>query len=513
MLRSYGFAWIIFALATGLGSIAIADEVHPTWQWINVFCHEPSFNGAPLIPGDTVRAFDQSGTLCGQFTVRPDGGYGFMAVYRDDGWTPNLDEGAIPGEKISFTLNGMEVISYPEVLWSSLGDKWQVCEFFVCDTLRLQEGWNLVSWNLAYSASIDDFLALFGQCTPDVIYGFDDGAVVYDPLLPEYSTLDSVDYHHGYWIRSSCAAEIPICATRMEETEAVHLNIGWNLVPYWPEEPIGIDDALLALGDAVETVIGFDGACLVWQQGLEAFNSISELTPGKAYWMKSSQEIDFQFDQSPESVPFTNIDSEVPATSIDWMMFYGADMKVDGRSIEDGAELVISTADGDVCLAAAISNGSFKLTPLYGQSQFDCETDWLPVEGDDLNLTLDGIRVYPGITWESGAIKPVPGSLVTDPGRSPGVTPNAYSLEQNRPNPFNPSTSIGFTLAEPGHVRLTVYNLLGQTVTVLVDEFLAAAEHSFVWNSSESGNPPSGIYFYRIQSGEFSETKKMILLK
>lgn len=88
--------------------------------------------------------------------------------------------------------------------------------------------------------------------------------------------------------------------------------------------------------------------------------------------------------------------------------------------------------------------------------------------------------------------------------------PMKFKLEQNYPNPFNPETKIVFNLPETGHVRLNVYNMLGQEVASLVDEQLSAGIHESVFDAT---NLPSGIYFYTIQTGEFSATRKMVLIK
>jgi hypothetical protein len=93
--------------------------------------------------------------------------------------------------------------------------------------------------------------------------------------------------------------------------------------------------------------------------------------------------------------------------------------------------------------------------------------------------------------------------------------PTEYALEQNYPNPFNPSTNIAFALPKAGKVEVSVYNVLGQEVNTLVSEELAAGEHTIVWDGrNSSGNAvSSGIYFYRIVAGDFSQTKKMLMLK
>jgi hypothetical protein len=88
--------------------------------------------------------------------------------------------------------------------------------------------------------------------------------------------------------------------------------------------------------------------------------------------------------------------------------------------------------------------------------------------------------------------------------------PAAFVLNQNYPNPFNPSTKIQFEIPEAGFVSLKVYNLLGQEVAALVNDRLEAGRYRAEFDAS---NLPSGTYLYRLQAGDFLETRKMIVLK
>jgi hypothetical protein len=100
-------------------------------------------------------------------------------------------------------------------------------------------------------------------------------------------------------------------------------------------------------------------------------------------------------------------------------------------------------------------------------------------------------------------------------GSNPTQVPTSYALNQNYPNPFNPSTEISFALSADSHVRLSVYNVLGQQVRTLIDEDMTAGNKSITWDGrSDNGSPAaSGIYFYRIQANDFVDTRKMTLLK
>ncbi|MDZ7288798.1 MAG: T9SS type A sorting domain-containing protein [candidate division KSB1 bacterium] len=88
--------------------------------------------------------------------------------------------------------------------------------------------------------------------------------------------------------------------------------------------------------------------------------------------------------------------------------------------------------------------------------------------------------------------------------------PLGYALAQNYPNPFNPTTTIDFALAKPSHVKLMVYNVLGQKVATLVDRRMLAGAHTVEFDASHL---TSGVYFYRLEAGDFVSQKRMLLIK
>ena len=90
------------------------------------------------------------------------------------------------------------------------------------------------------------------------------------------------------------------------------------------------------------------------------------------------------------------------------------------------------------------------------------------------------------------------------------VSPENYNLYQNFPNPFNPSTSIKFDIPKKSFVRVSVYDAIGREVAALVNNDLSPGEYSVDWNAAAF---PSGVYFYRINTGQYTEIKKMMLIK
>ena len=108
--------------------------------------------------------------------------------------------------------------------------------------------------------------------------------------------------------------------------------------------------------------------------------------------------------------------------------------------------------------------------------------------------------------------------MVTDLADSSDSNINAIIpvLQQNYPNPFNPTTTISFTIPEISeNTEISIYNIKGQKVKTLLNDKLEAGKHSLIWNGKDKNEKPitSGIFFYKIKSGTFSATKKMIMLK
>ena len=100
-------------------------------------------------------------------------------------------------------------------------------------------------------------------------------------------------------------------------------------------------------------------------------------------------------------------------------------------------------------------------------------------------------------------------------GAEPRVVPSRYALYDNRPNPFNPVTTIAYDLPRDGRVRLTIYDVRGAPVKDLVNAPEPAGRHSTTWDGRNQRGEPvaSGVYFYRLTVGDFVQTKKMVLLK
>lgn len=133
-----------------------------------------------------------------------------------------------------------------------------------------------------------------------------------------------------------------------------------------------------------------------------------------------------------------------------------------------------------------------------------------------VNFQTDADGIWPSglntVNPRGGAVNPLRMTVQDAPliVKNENFIPNDFSLGQNYPNPFNPSTKINFSIPLKTFVSIKVYNSLGKEVALLVSENLSSGEYEYRFSS---GNLPSGLYFYKLEAGQFTETKKMILIK
>lgn len=121
-----------------------------------------------------------------------------------------------------------------------------------------------------------------------------------------------------------------------------------------------------------------------------------------------------------------------------------------------------------------------------------------------------GMVVYGYAVSSNGNVIKLTDTLSVLTGISSNNIPNSFSLEQNYPNPFNPSTLIKYSVAENVPVRLSVFDILGREVGVPVNEYKTAGSYEVSFNGD---NLSTGVYYYRLDAGNFTETKKMLMVK
>ncbi|MCH7818759.1 MAG: T9SS type A sorting domain-containing protein [Candidatus Marinimicrobia bacterium] len=206
--------------------------------------------------------------------------------------------------------------------------------------------------------------------------------------------------------------------------------------------------------------------------------------------------------------------------------------KLSGGSWEEETKLLPSDgkADDNFGKAVSISGGYAVVTSRVGAAYIfnDSAGTWIQkkilipsdteefigfgrsvsIDGDNIIVGShldDEVGINSGSAYIYGGFTPP----ISIDGENARLTSN-FSLYQNYPNPFNPITNINYSLSQSGDVILVIYNLLGEEVFRFVNGIQSAGEYNISWNAS---NFASGIYFYRLQAGDFVQIRKMLLLK
>ena len=163
----------------------------------------------------------------------------------------------------------------------------------------------------------------------------------------------------------------------------------------------------------------------------------------------------------------------------------------------------------DALLYALTQNGIIKSSDYgYTWKEIDELKDFNSINDFEISYSESSYPIFWGSTYYNGILKyelkQQTSVLTIHPKESD------YFLSQNYPNPFNPATTITYELPKESNVRLIIYNILGEKIDELVNSFQKTGRYKIVWNANGFS---SGIYFYSIKAGNFTSTKKLILMK
>ena len=197
-----------------------------------------------------------------------------------------------------------------------------------------------------------------------------------------------------------------------------------------------------------------------------------------------------------------------------WTRTYGGVEYDDGKFVQqttDNGFIVVGSTQSygagsrDVWLIRTDLTGDTVWTQTYGGTEAE--------DGWSVDVTSDGGYIVTGVTHEEGHSNLLLvrlGPDIVGVEEESDAVPQNFTLYQNHPNPFNPVTTIRYSLPQSGDVSLIIYNLLGEEIVRLIDGEQSAGYHTVTWDASKMA---SGVYLYRLQAGDFVRTRKMVLLK
>lgn len=503
----------------------------PTNTNVNFYGELSYLDGELLRKGDVVTVQDQDGIVCGSFDVQVAGSYGFLHAYGDDPTTPGVDEGAEPGDVLTFRVNGEPAFTMgPDTaVWTGDGDIRQVelsAVTVTVDRIPLNAGWNLVSFN---RAPLDDAVAVvledqIASGNLVIAYGFDQqwgGAVTYDPLHPELSDLDTMDPQHGYWLKVTAPDTLAVDGAMFWPDNPLILEGGWNLTSYLPEESRGVVRALGSIDGAYSLVSGFEGGALTYDPLHPEFSTLEYLRNGFGYWLKMDYSAELVYDQGGAKSGVRKLDDVVVLDLTPtpwWDSFYGV-ANMEGTPLQVGETIRAIDPDGVICgTFVCRQQGIYGYMPIYGDDPTTPEDEGATA-GDRIIFAYGpagGMQTPPEITWRGDqSLVQFDLDFLTGADDGAGDLPRQFAVHGAHPNPFNPMTEISYDLPRTAQVEVAVFDVAGRLITRLVDGVQEAGRKTVRWRGQDDAGRPvaTGVYFCRVRSGGETGLTKMLLIK
>ncbi len=309
------------------------------------------------------------------------------------------------------------------------------------------------------------------------------------------------------------------------EEQPIAVSEGWNWIGYLPEVALPVNSALASLDLQEGDIIRSQTAFSQFSSGTWAGN-LNTMEPGRGYKLHLASDGVLEYPgtggglNEPEFLVGGDLLSDTPDWTIDVTDFENqmsvtGVVQIDGFPVANANYLISAWSDGELRGVAEpvfiLDRWMFFLN-VYG--------DFLT--GDISFMLYDGNsgRMYDlseVVSFEQETVTGTPrnpfvwhASTATDISEGQYDIPTEFTIGQNYPNPFNPPTRIRFALPEDTEVRIVIYDLLGRQVAVLVNGDLRAGYHTVTFDASRLA---SGMYIYRMDAGNFSETRKMTLIK
>ncbi|MDI6804509.1 MAG: T9SS type A sorting domain-containing protein [Bacteroidota bacterium] len=317
-----------------------------------------------------------------------------------------------------------------------------------------------------------------------------------------YFIKDTLTNGPGYWLKFIGEQSINMIGTLISAL-TIDVTPGWNM--------IGAISSPVSIGSIIQDPENnISSPYYGYNNGYQIADNI---TPGKAYWIKVKQAGQLQLNSG--GLVSKQTKTEINKNEIEITDAVGNRQKLmfgeaDNLSLSF-YELPPMPPSGifDVRFATGSMFAANKENViLISDAEYPIKISWTHDKSVNAKLIVDGNEVSMNKQNSLEITKPV--SMMILKFESGSFIPNQYALEQNYPNPFNPTTIINYQLPIDNWVTLKVYDVLGREVATLVDEFKDSGYYEATWDAT---NIPSGVFFYRMQTGSFSETKKLILMR
>jgi hypothetical protein len=409
-----------------------------------------------------------------------------LYTFEGEDHTPYADSDAYMDVTIDFTKDYMYVLVCSESQSEEI-------------SIYYEANWNLVG--LPLDVENASYTTLFPESIDGTLYSFGEGYILESTLV----------HGEGYWLRFENTGSTTIDGTPINEL-TISLNEDWNLISGLSEEisiySISDLDSIIVPG----TFYGFN----------EGYVGTDMLVSGNGYWVRAYEEGEITLTSgvlaktSPREFSLKGKANNLTVNNTD--LYFGVEISAEDRLsyglppkppagafdvrfsgnwkyCEDSGVIEVMNPGETLVIEYNIKEGElWELVPVISNG-----TKWsaaIPLS-DQGQLTL-------GLGVEQWILR-----------KSVSTVSTTFALHPAYPNPFNPITSLRYDLQEQAQVTLTIYDLMGREITGLVNTTQEPGFKSVRWDATDNHGKPvsAGVYLYKIQAGEFIQTRKMVLLK
>lgn len=388
--------------------------------------------------------------------------------------------------------------------------------------IPLQSGWNMVSSYIRHSNTAMEQVT--SPVRSNLILVKNNAGQLF---LPDsnFNTIGSWSVGQGYqfFMRDNDTLVMQGDEVYPEST-AISMTAGWNMVAYLRTNPMSPDTALTSIKEHL-TLVKNNAGKIFWPE--YGINTLNMMQPGEGYKISLKNNAVLIYPPNTGQKLFAK--SAEPENRAVKLEHYpevsgtgsSAILLIQSPQIGEGDEIAAWSGKNILIGAGKVISGKCILV-LWGkdpllpeQNGADEEeqlrlTLWKKDQNKETRLAITSLKDGITKTPVSPYLKYTSESVLI--GTSKNV-PFTHYLEQNYPNPFNPSTMISYGIPERVHVRLEVFNSIGQQVAVLRNSVQGPGEYTIEFRTTRTIRLASGVYYCRIQAGDFVSTKKMLMLK
>ena len=521
------------------------------------FINSATIDGFNMESGDEIGIFD--GDICvGAGVLTSEIPPVFQMVSSADDPTTGEIDGFISGNPIIYKLwDSSEAAEITYVIptytlgdgtFLQLGTAMVDLEGFsyVEQTTGLLSGWNMISF---YNEPDNMDIQAIMQALIDAgeLYKVQDEgglALVYLPGIGWYNGIGDMATTEGYYIKVLANTQLYTIGSFVSLPKDIPLITGWNMMSY---PVMTSQDGLVVVQSLINTGYLFkvqneSGFAIVYLPGIGWYNGIGDFLPGEGYYIKVNSDTTLTINQPVyyvmkgieqcsrtkkhikpfrETTHFNPVWDNNPYMA---MNVFVSSIEIEELTIESGDEIGIY--DGEICVGSTvIENGEVISLIASTDDPITEEIDGFTVgnemsfrfwdsseniEMGDIDVTvISGDETFASLGTSVLCLE------IMTTGISDNLIPTVTELGKNYPNPFNPTTTINFSMKESGHITLEIYNIKGQIVRTLINEFRKAGYHKAIWDGTDDNRNPvsSGIYLCKMNEGNQIMLKKMLLVK